>query len=225
MWALISDASQRRKYCIAEIPFSVSSSSTFSCGLSVDKLQYAILLRFSLPILFLLFPFSISTNIPISSFHHSIHLFPTLLSLYVLILNSSNWLLMASPEIADWVFDYGVIEDIPLPGGDLPSLDLPDFTLPSCDFTASFRFLLFLISLTLCIWDCVLLLFFFFLKWMGFSFTLCFGQEIHLSALFPFLVFSYMKDIIWVLLVEVNYMLEHGSRFCGLICLAYGFKF
>ncbi|TYJ99401.1 transcription factor ILR3-like [Cucumis melo var. makuwa] len=45
---------------------------------------------------------------------------------------------MGSPEITDWVFDYGVIEDFPVPGGDLPSLDLPSFTLP-CDFTASFR--------------------------------------------------------------------------------------
>ncbi|CAK9327358.1 unnamed protein product [Citrullus colocynthis] len=46
---------------------------------------------------------------------------------------------MGSPGITDWVFDYGMIEDIPVPGGDLPSLDLPSFTLPSCDFTASFR--------------------------------------------------------------------------------------
>lgn len=49
---------------------------------------------------------------------------------------------MGSPEITDWVFDYGVIEDFPVPGGDLPSLDLPSFTLP-CDFTASFRFFFF----------------------------------------------------------------------------------
>ncbi|XP_023519614.1 transcription factor ILR3-like [Cucurbita pepo subsp. pepo] len=46
---------------------------------------------------------------------------------------------MASSEFTDWVFDYGAIEDIPVPGGDLPSLDLPAFTLPSRDFTASFR--------------------------------------------------------------------------------------
>ncbi|XP_022139836.1 transcription factor ILR3-like [Momordica charantia] len=46
---------------------------------------------------------------------------------------------MGSPEDTDWVFDYGVIEDIPVPGGDLPSLDPPAFTLPSRDFTPSFR--------------------------------------------------------------------------------------
>ncbi|XP_038893777.1 transcription factor ILR3-like [Benincasa hispida] len=46
---------------------------------------------------------------------------------------------MGSPQITDWAFDYGVIEDIPVPGGDLPSLDLPSFTLPSCGFTASSR--------------------------------------------------------------------------------------
>lgn len=50
---------------------------------------------------------------------------------------------MASSEFTDWVFDYGAIEDIPVPGGDLPSLDLPAFTLPSRDFTASFRFFFF----------------------------------------------------------------------------------
>ncbi|XP_023542756.1 transcription factor ILR3-like isoform X4 [Cucurbita pepo subsp. pepo] len=48
---------------------------------------------------------------------------------------------MKSPEITDWVFDYALIEDFPVPGGDLPSLDLPVFTLSSRDFTASFRFL------------------------------------------------------------------------------------
>lgn len=74
---------------------------------------------------------------------------------------------MGSPEITDWVFDYGMIEDIPVPGGDLPSLDLPSFTLPSCDFTASFRFLFFsalvgvltdrqLIKLHLSLVDCML---------------------------------------------------------------------
>ncbi|KAG6584056.1 Transcription factor ILR3, partial [Cucurbita argyrosperma subsp. sororia] len=46
---------------------------------------------------------------------------------------------MASSEFTDWVFDYGAIDDIPVPGGDLPSLDLPAFALPSRDFTASFR--------------------------------------------------------------------------------------
>ncbi|XP_023542755.1 transcription factor bHLH115-like isoform X3 [Cucurbita pepo subsp. pepo] len=46
---------------------------------------------------------------------------------------------MKSPEITDWVFDYALIEDFPVPGGDLPSLDLPVFTLSSRDFTASFR--------------------------------------------------------------------------------------
>ncbi|XP_023542752.1 transcription factor ILR3-like isoform X1 [Cucurbita pepo subsp. pepo] len=48
---------------------------------------------------------------------------------------------MKSPEITDWVFDYALIEDFPVPGGDLPSLDLPVFTLSSRDFTASFSVL------------------------------------------------------------------------------------
>ncbi|XP_022994541.1 transcription factor ILR3-like isoform X2 [Cucurbita maxima] len=46
---------------------------------------------------------------------------------------------MESPEITDWVFDYALIEDFPVPVGDLPSLDLPVCTLSSRDFTASFR--------------------------------------------------------------------------------------
>lgn len=40
------------------------------------------------------------------------------------------------PQNHNWVFDYGVLEDIPVPGGDLPPLDLPGFTWPSRSFVA-----------------------------------------------------------------------------------------
>ncbi|CAL9015278.1 PREDICTED: transcription factor ILR3-like [Prunus mume] len=40
------------------------------------------------------------------------------------------------PQNHNWVFDYGVLEDIPVPGGDLPPLDLPGFTWPSHSFVA-----------------------------------------------------------------------------------------
>ncbi|KAF3450465.1 hypothetical protein FNV43_RR06548 [Rhamnella rubrinervis] len=43
---------------------------------------------------------------------------------------------MCSPENHNWVFDYGLIEDLPVPGGDLPALDPPAFTWPSHSFTA-----------------------------------------------------------------------------------------
>uniref|UniRef100_A0A5B6ZUJ0 Putative transcription factor ILR3-like n=1 Tax=Davidia involucrata TaxID=16924 RepID=A0A5B6ZUJ0_DAVIN len=43
---------------------------------------------------------------------------------------------MVSPEEnSNWLFDYGVIEDIPLPGGDLSSLE--PFNWPSNAFTGS----------------------------------------------------------------------------------------
>lgn len=40
------------------------------------------------------------------------------------------------PQNHNWVFDYGVLEDIPVPGGDLPPLDLPGFTWPPHSFVA-----------------------------------------------------------------------------------------
>ncbi|KAI4296518.1 hypothetical protein L6164_036468 [Bauhinia variegata] len=44
---------------------------------------------------------------------------------------SGNQPEMNSPENPNWVFDYGLIVDIPVPGGDLPSLDPPNFSWPS----------------------------------------------------------------------------------------------
>nr|WIE96141.1 basic helix-loop-helix transcription factor [Loropetalum chinense var. rubrum] len=41
---------------------------------------------------------------------------------------------MVSPENSNWIFDYGLLEDIPVPGGDLPSLEL-GFNWPSHNFT------------------------------------------------------------------------------------------
>ena len=32
---------------------------------------------------------------------------------------------MSTNDNSNWVFDYGLIEDIAVPGGDLPSLDPP----------------------------------------------------------------------------------------------------
>lgn len=43
---------------------------------------------------------------------------------------------MGSPENSNWVFDYSLIEDLPVPGGDLPALDPPNFSCwPSRSFT------------------------------------------------------------------------------------------
>ncbi|KAJ7968380.1 transcription factor ILR3-like [Quillaja saponaria] len=42
---------------------------------------------------------------------------------------------MGSPENSNWVFDYGLIADIHVPGGDLPNLDPPDFSWSSQSFT------------------------------------------------------------------------------------------
>ncbi|RXH99336.1 hypothetical protein DVH24_011661 [Malus domestica] len=38
------------------------------------------------------------------------------------------------PQNPNWVFDYGVIEDILVPGGELPSLDPPGFSWPDHSF-------------------------------------------------------------------------------------------
>ena len=46
------------------------------------------------------------------------------------------WPPMGSPENSNWVFDYSLIEDLPVPGGDLPALDPPNFSCwPSHSFT------------------------------------------------------------------------------------------
>ncbi|XP_024018931.1 transcription factor bHLH115 [Morus notabilis] len=42
---------------------------------------------------------------------------------------------MGSPENPNWVFDYSLIEDLPIPGGGLPALDPPSFPWPSHSFT------------------------------------------------------------------------------------------
>ncbi|KAM1743356.1 hypothetical protein ACFX12_013251 [Malus domestica] len=41
------------------------------------------------------------------------------------------------PQNPNWVFDYCVIEDILVPGGELPSLDPPVFSLPDHSFAGS----------------------------------------------------------------------------------------
>ncbi|KAJ7946849.1 transcription factor ILR3 [Quillaja saponaria] len=38
---------------------------------------------------------------------------------------------MGSPQNFNWVFDFGLIADIPVPGGDLPNLGPPQFSSPS----------------------------------------------------------------------------------------------
>ncbi|KAM1034004.1 hypothetical protein ACFX2A_038316 [Malus domestica] len=38
------------------------------------------------------------------------------------------------PQNPNWVFDYSVIEDILVPGGELPSLDPPVFSWPDHSF-------------------------------------------------------------------------------------------
>ncbi|PON88180.1 Basic helix-loop-helix transcription factor [Trema orientale] len=43
---------------------------------------------------------------------------------------------MGSVGNPNWVFDYSLIEDLGVPGGDLPSLEPPGFTWPSHSFTA-----------------------------------------------------------------------------------------
>ncbi|KAF7802773.1 transcription factor ILR3-like [Senna tora] len=42
---------------------------------------------------------------------------------------------MGSPGNPNWVFDYGCIDDIPVPGGDLLSFDPPNFSWPSHSLT------------------------------------------------------------------------------------------
>lgn len=44
---------------------------------------------------------------------------------------------MISPENnSNWVFDYGLLDDIPVPGGDLPPLE-PGFQWPTNAFPGS----------------------------------------------------------------------------------------
>lgn len=44
---------------------------------------------------------------------------------------------MTSPENSNWLFDYGLLEDIPVAGCDLPSLEQPGFNWPSHGFNDS----------------------------------------------------------------------------------------
>lgn len=213
-----------------QIAFAVS---TFSCGVRVSApvavcdsspifpSPFFSLIPFSISLPFTIQPNSIPSS-PMNIFYHS----PSTTPLPVIwntcsrVLSSGSFPEMGSPEISDWVFDYGVIEDIPVPGGDLPSLDLPVFTLPSCDFAASFRFFFFLsfwwiklhLSLLNFLFGCVfgdcMSLKTWNESWMGWV-VLLFWPGNSINYLLSFLFFPHLKK--YYLGFLLNYMLEHGT--------------